>query len=469
MTSKLNDRLLIAALYTSTFLCLVDLSSVNLALTAIQTQFNSHLADLQWVIDSYALSMSSLMLAVGALSQWLGRKRLWLVGVGIFIFGSVICAAAPDFGILIIGRVIQGVAGAMLIPLTLAIIVHHFTQADRKAREIGNWSSFSAFALIIGPLMGGLMVHYLGWQSIFWLNLPVGMLALYLGCKGIADDQYQQKISFDYLGLIYSVIAIATLTYSIIMVQQAHMGYLIVFSFLLSMVFALIFIRHQNHTLHPLIPRHLLHNRIFLHFNLISFLLGFAGYSSLFVFALFYQEQVHLSAAQAGWLIAPQFLMQAVVSICFGRLQQRYGVLPLLRMGLLISGTALIAMISFQSSSSYLLFIGLSGMMGAGIGLIVPSSSTLSLHSVSQADASFAAAILNMLRQLGLTFGIAVLGTLTAFIIQWAVETLHYSMAQAQLFAFHSMVAIMGGLFLAAIWSLRKIKQEECVALISSV
>ncbi|EPG41482.1 MFS transporter [Acinetobacter colistiniresistens] len=468
MTSKLNDRLLIAALYTSTFLCLVDLSSVNLALTAIQAQFNSHLADLQWVIDSYALSMSSLMLAVGALSQWLGRKRLWLVGVIIFILGSVICAAAPDFGILIIGRVIQGIAGAMLIPLTLAIIVHHFTQANRKAREIGNWSSFSAFALIIGPLMGGLMVHYLGWQSIFWLNLPVGLLALFLGWKGIAEDAHQQKISFDYLGLIYSVIAIATLTYSIIMVQQAHLGYLIVFSFLISIVFALIFIRHQKHALHPLIPRHLFHNRIFLRFNLISFLLGFAGYSSLFVFALFYQEQVHLSAAQAGWLIAPQFLMQALVSIGFGRLQQSYGALSLLRIGLLISGTALIAMISFQSNSSYLLFMGLSGMMGAGIGLIVPSSSTLSLHTVSQADASFAAAILNMLRQLGLTFGIAVLGTLTAFMIKWAVTSLHYPMVQAQLLAFHVVVAIMGGLFLAAMWSLRKIKQQECVTPISS-
>ncbi|UUM29255.1 MFS transporter [Acinetobacter colistiniresistens] len=457
-----------AALYTSTFLCLVDLSSVNLALTAIQAQFNSHLADLQWVIDSYALSMSSLMLAVGALSQWLGRKRLWLVGVIIFILGSVICAAAPDFGILIIVRVIQGIAGAMLIPLTLAIIVHHFTQANRKAREIGNWSSFSAFALIIGPLMGGLMVHYLGWQSIFWLNLPVGLLALFLGWKGIAEDANQQKISFDYLGLIYSVIAIATLTYSIIMVQQAHLGYLIAFSFLISIVFALIFIRHQKHALHPLIPRHLFHNRIFLRFNLISFLLGFAGYSSLFVFALFYQEQVHLSAAQAGWLIAPQFLMQALVSIGFGRLQQSYGALSLLRIGLLISGMALIAMISFQSNSSYLLFIGLSGMMGAGIGLIVPSSSTLSLHTVSQADASFAAAILNMLRQLGLTFGIAVLGTLTAFMIKWAVTSLHYPMVQAQLLAFHVVVAIMGGLFLAAMWSLRKIKQQECVAPISS-
>ncbi|ENX09089.1 MFS transporter [Acinetobacter courvalinii] len=468
MTSKLNDRLLIAALYTSTFLCLVDLSSVNLALAAIQTQFNSQLADLQWVIDSYALSMSSLMLAVGALSQWLGRKRLWLAGAVIFIVGSVICAAAPAFNVLIMGRVIQGIAGAMLIPLTLAIIVHHFIQVDRKAREIGNWSSFSAFALIVGPLMGGLMVHYLGWQSIFWLNLPVGLLALFLGWKGIVTDEQQQKISFDYLGLIYSVVAIASLTYSIIMVQQAHIGYLIVFSFLLSMVFALIFIRHQNKASHPLIPRHLFHNRIFLRFNLISFLLGFAGYSSLFVFALFYQEQVHLSAAQAGWLIAPQFLMQAVVSIGFGRLQQSYGVLPLLKMGLFISGIALIAMISFQSNASYLLFIGLSGMLGAGIGLIVPSSSSLSLHAVSQADASFAAAILNMLRQLGLTFGIAVLGTLTAFMIKWAVTSLHYSMAQAQLLAFHSVVAIMGGLFIIGMLSLRKIKPEECVAPVSS-
>ncbi|MCU4337004.1 MFS transporter [Acinetobacter dispersus] len=458
MTSKLNDRLLIAALYTSTFLCLVDLSSVNLALTAIQTQFNSHLSDLQWVIDSYALSMSSLMLAVGALSQSLGRKRLWLTGVAIFIFGSVICAAAPDFSLLIVGRVIQGVAGAMLIPLTLAIIVHHFTQLDRKAREIGNWSSFSAFALIIGPLMGGLMVHYLGWQSIFWLNLPVGLLALFLGWKGIEPDSNQQAVSFDYLGLIYSVIAIATLTYSIIMVQQAHIGYLISLSFIISIAFSLLFFRHQNKTLHPLIPQHLFQNDIFLRFNLISFLLGFAGYSSLFVFALFYQEQVHLSAAQAGWLITPQFLMQALVSILFGKLQQRYGSLLLLRIGLLISGTALIAMISFQSTSSYLLFIGLSAMMGAGIGLIVPSSSTLTIHSVSQQDASSAAAILNMLRQLGLTFGIAVLGTLTAFVVRWAVSSLDYSMAQAQLLAFHIVVTFMGGLFLAAIWSLRKIK-----------
>lgn len=457
MTSKLNDRLLIAALYTSTFLCLVDLSSVNLALAAIQTQFSSHLADLQWVIDSYALSMSSLMLAVGALSQWLGRKRLWLVGVVIFIVGSVICAAALSFAWLIVGRVIQGMAGAMLIPLTLAIIVHHFTQGDRKAQEIGHWSSFSAFALIIGPLMGGLMVHYLGWQSIFWLNLPVGLLALVLGWNGIGSDESQQIVSFDYLGLIYSVVAIVTLTYSIIMVQQVHIGYVVMFSFLISVAFGFIFIRHQNKVLHPLIPRHLFYNRIFLRFNLISFLLGFAGYSSLFIFALFYQEQVHLSAAQAGWLIAPQFLMQALVSILFGRLQQRYGALLLLRIGLMISGTALIAMISFHSDSAYILFIGLSAMMGAGIGLIVPSSSTLSIHSVSQQDVSFAAAILNMLRQLGLTFGIAVLGTLTAFIIKWAIGVLHYSTAEAQLLAFHFVVAIMGGLFIVAVWGLRKI------------
>ncbi|ENX38219.1 MFS transporter [Acinetobacter sp. NIPH 2100] len=458
MASKLNDRLLIAALYTSTFLCLVDLSSVNLALTAIQTQFNSHLADLQWVIDSYALSMSSLMLAVGALSQWLGRKRLWLTGVVIFIIGSMICAVAPAFAWLIVGRVIQGIAGAMLIPLTLAIIVHHFTQVDRKAREIGHWSSFSAFALIIGPLMGGLMVHYLGWQSIFWLNLPVGLLALLLGWKGIEPDSDQQIVSFDYLGLIYSVIAIATLTYSIIMVQQAHIGYVIAFSFLISIAFSLLFIRHQNKSSHPLIPQHLFHNRNFLRFNLISFLLGFAGYSSLFVFALFYQEQVHLSAAEAGWLITPQFLMQALVSILFGQLQQRYGSLLLLRIGLVISGTALIGMISFQAHSAYPLFIALSAMMGAGIGLIVPSSSTLTIHSVSQQDASSAAAILNMLRQLGLTFGIAVLGTLTAFVIRWAVSHWDYSQAQAQLLAFHIVVALMGGLFLAAIWCLRKIK-----------
>lgn len=450
MNTKLNDWFLIAALYTSTFLCLVDLSSVNLALSTIQMQFNSPLADLQWIIDSYALSMSSLMLAVGALSHWFGRKRLWMIGVIIFIIGSVLCAISPSFSLLITGRVIQGIAGAILIPLALAILVHHFVSADKRAKEIGHWSSFSAFALIIGPLMGGLMVHHLGWQSIFWLNVPVGLLALLLGWKGIEHDVSQARISFDYLGLIYSVLAIATLTYSIIMVQQAHLGYGVIFSFLICILASLAFLWHQKRTSSPLIPRHLFHNKLFLRYNFTSFLLGFAGYSSLFVFALFYQEQVHLTAAQAGWFIAPQFFMQAIVSILFGRLQQRYAATSLLRLGLTISGAALIAMVSYHADSSYLVFIGLSAMMGAGIGLIVPSSSTLTMHAVAPQDTNFAAAILNMLRQLGLTFGIAVLGTLTVFVLHWATQSLHYSMAQAQLLAFHVVVCVMGVLFIGA-------------------
>ena len=206
MNASRQPIYLILALYISTFLCLVDLSSVNLALGSIQNQFNSDMADLQWVIDSYALSLSSLMLAVGALSQRIGRKKLWLLGVIIFIVGSLICAMASNFSLLIIGRMIQGVAGAVLIPLALAIMVHHFHQPQDKAREIGRWSSFSAFSLIVGPLMGGLLVHHFGWQSIFWLNLPVGVLTIYLGYYGIEADQKSVAVPFDYLGLLYSQI-----------------------------------------------------------------------------------------------------------------------------------------------------------------------------------------------------------------------------------------------------------------------
>lgn len=444
---------LIAALYISTFLCLVDLSSVNLALGSIQDEFHSDMADLQWVIDSYALSLSSLMLAVGALSQRLGRKRLWLLGVGVFMIGSAICAVASQFSVLIIGRLIQGIAGAVLIPLALAIIVHHFQQIHDRAREIGRWSSFSAFSLIVGPLLGGLMVHHFGWQSIFWLNLPVGVLTLYLGYYAIEADEKQALTgsSFDFLGLMYSVIAVASLTYSIIALQQAHLGYWLLLAMLCFVMAAMAFVWQQKRAADPLIPNHLFRNRQFLSYNAISFILGFAGYSSLFVFALFYQNQAGFSAAQTGWLIAPQFLTQAIVSIAFSKLQQRYALTHLLYVGLAISGSALLAMYSFQVDSAMLYFVTLSAWMGVGIGLIVPGSSTLIMSSVADEDANFAAAILNTLRQLGMTMGIAALGTGMSLITIFAQQS-GLSLPQAELMAFHAAVVCMGGLFLAAIF-----------------
>jgi len=446
---------LIAALYISTFLCLVDLSSVNLALGAIQQQFQSDMADLQWVIDSYALSLSSLMLAVGALSQRVGRKRLWLIGVVIFIIGSVLCALAPSFSGLIIGRLIQGIAGAVLIPLALAILVHHFQQPLDKAREIGRWSSFSAFSLVVGPIIGGLMVHHFGWQSIFWLNLPVGLLTLYLGWKGIEADQDTHSVPFDYLGLMYSAVAVATLVYSIIMLQQIHLAQWLLLSVLIFILATSAFVWRQKRARYPLIPNHLFKNKKFLAYNAISFILGFAGYSSLFVFALFYQDQVKLSVAQTSWMIAPQFLAQAMVSIVFARLCRRYDILHLLKIGLAISGLALVAMLSFQTDSPLWLYVGLASVLGAGIGLIVPGSSTLIMSTVQPQDANFAAAILNTLRQLGMTFGIAILGTCMSLVSLAAIQS-GLGGTAFHLMAFHSAVLLMGLLFLLAILFLTK-------------
>lgn len=450
MNASRQPIYLILALYISTFLCLVDLSSVNLALGSIQNQFNSDMADLQWVIDSYALSLSSLMLAVGALSQRIGRKKLWLLGVIIFIVGSLICAMASNFSMLIIGRMIQGVAGAVLIPLALAIMVHHFHQPQDKAREIGRWSSFSAFSLIVGPLMGGLLVHHFGWQSIFWLNLPVGILTIYLGYYGIEADQESVAVPFDYLGLLYSAVAIVTLTYSIIALQHVHLAHWFMLSIFLFILASMAFVWQQKHATHPLIPNHLFKNKRFLAYNAISFILGFAGYSSLFIFALFYQNQIELTAAQAGWLIAPQFLTQAFVSIAFSKLHHRFTVASLLTLGLAIAGTALLAMMSFQTDSSFALFIFCSGLMGIGMGLIVPGSSTLIMGSVQVQDANFAAAILNTLRQLGMTIGIAVLGTAMTFVTTLSQQQGN-SLQSAELLAFHTTVMLMGGLFLLSI------------------
>lgn len=419
MTSSHQSRQygLIMAIYLSTFICLIDLSSVNLALSVIQKQMNSPMSQLQWIIDIYALCMSGLMLAVGPLSNRLGRKTMWLYGIVIFTIGSIWCAIAPNFTQLLLGRLVQGIAGAILIPSALSILMSAFQDPKTRAKVIGSWSSFSALSLVTGPLIGGLLVHYFGWQSIFWINLPIGMVTLYLGYRFIAPDLDKQVVHFDYIGLLLSALSIVSLTYALIMLNDNHTP-LVAMAFVICTISAILLVWQQKTCRHPLFPKHLLTNADFLTYNAASLLLGICGYSMLFVFALFYQNILGYSAAQTGWLIAPQFLAQAIVSTQFGKMQTRWGARTLLTLAYATSGIGLLAMLSFNTQSPVWGLILISSVFGAGLGLVIPASSLLVMQSVAPQDANITSALMNTLRQTGMTLGIAIFGSAMAILGQ---------------------------------------------------
>ncbi len=412
-----NSRFgVLAAIYLSTFICLIDLSSVNLALSVIQEQMNSPMSQLQWIIDSYALCMSGLMLAVGPLSNRIGRKTMWLIGIAIFTIGSAWCALAPNFTQLLLGRVIQGIAGAILIPSALTILMNAFTNPAERGRVIGSWSSFSALALVTGPLIGGLLVHYFGWQSIFWINLPIGMIAFYWGFRFIKQDADRQAVIFDYVGLLLSTLSIVSLTYTLIMVAEPEQRSWVIFSALIFIISLCTFIQQQKCCRYALLPKHLLKNRDFIAYNAASLILGLCGYSILFVFAIFYQDIADFSAAAAGWLIAPLFLAQAIMSTIFGKIQTRFTPHRLLKWGYVMSGLAMMTILTFHAQTPIWVFIVLSALLGGALGLVIPASSLLVMQSVSSADANITSAIMNTLRQTGMTLGIAIFGSVMAMV-----------------------------------------------------
>lgn len=207
---------LVAAIYLGTFIASLDISIVNLALPTLQYALDTDLAGLQWVVDAYALCLSAFMLSSGPLSDRYGRKLTWLLGVGLFSFGSLLCALATSLPLLLFGRAVQGIAGALLIPGALSILTQAFHDPGQRAQVIGGWTSFSALSLILGPLLGGLLVEHAGWQSIFLINLPLGLLALALGLWGIEETAHPEHAAFDPLGQLLSVVWLGALTYALI-------------------------------------------------------------------------------------------------------------------------------------------------------------------------------------------------------------------------------------------------------------
>lgn len=182
-------RAALCAVCLGSFLATLDISIVNVALPTMLTALRTDVAGLQWVVNAYAICLSALMLSAGPMADRYGHKHVWLGGVLLFTAGSALCSWAPALSTLLAGRAVQGVAAALLIAGAMPILTHAFPDPKERTNVIGAWSAFNALALISGPLLGGLLLRFSGWQSIFLINLPLGMAAWALGRYGITEHR----------------------------------------------------------------------------------------------------------------------------------------------------------------------------------------------------------------------------------------------------------------------------------------
>ena len=404
--------LLVAAVYLGTFIAALDISIVSVALPSIQTALRTDVAGLQWVVGAYALCLSAFMLSAGPIGDRYGRKRSWLAGVAAFMAVSLVCASAASLIVLVAGCAIQGIAGAFLIPGALSILTQAFPEPAERAHVIGGWSSFSAISLVLGPILGGFLVDHWGWQSIFLINLPLGFVALALGLAGIVESADPDHAALDPVGQVLSMIVLGLVTYGLITAGGAGWSATTTVAALAAGLLALMgFIAVEVRLRRPLLPLDLFRDPAFAATNAASFILGFAGYSSLFFISLLLQRAQGWSATAAGWGMAPQFVLMAGVSALFGRLAARHGVHRLMVLGYGLVGLAMLGMATITQVTPYLFLAVLLAGLGIGMGLAVPATGAMIMQSVPRQRSGMASATMNALRQAGMTIGVALLGT----------------------------------------------------------
>ncbi|MFI8417089.1 MFS transporter [Serratia sp. NPDC078593] len=404
---------LVTAICLGTFMASLDISIVNVALPTMLESLQTDMSGLQWVVDAYALCLSALILSSGPLGDRFGRKRIWLYGVALFTLGSIVCAFATSLSMLLIGRMIQGIAGAAVIPGALSLLTHAFPEEQQRTRAIGIWSSVNALSLVVGPVLGGMLVHTTGWPGIFWINIPVGIIALVLGGWGIKESAHPEQAALDPIGQGLSILWLGALTYGLI--AAGEFGWhsaLSRFPLYAALALFALFIWVEMRVKRPLLQLNLFRKADFTGYNCASFVLGFSSYSSVFFVSLFLQQAQGWSPAATGWRMAPEFLAMALAASGFGRLSARLSVNSLMIAGYGFIGIALLLLTQLQADSTYPIVAAYLALLGLGMGLAMPATSALVMRTVEPQRSGMASATMNALRQTGMTLGIALLGTL---------------------------------------------------------
>jgi EmrB/QacA subfamily drug resistance transporter len=400
-----------------TFLVLLDASIVVTALPTIQMELHTNLSDLQWAVDAFTLPFAALMLMGGTLGDRFGRKRIFLLGLILFLIGSSFCGFAPTLAWLLFGRVAQGMGAAALAPGSLAVLASAFPHPHQRARTIGIWAGVSSLGLAIGPLAGGWLVEIAGWRAIFFVNLPVGLLALALSVPVLIESRNPHARGIDLPGQVLVTGMLFCLVMALI--EGSSAGWtspLILGLFIGAAILLGIFLLVEARVREPMIPLPLFGNRVFSVAQVASVILGFAMMGSLFFLVQFLQNVQGYTAFETGLRTLPASVGIFAVAPFVGRLTARFGPrLPII-LGALLSATALFLIATtLQPGTSYALLWWQIALFGIGCGLMMTPLAAVVLSATPASRSGLGSSLLNTSRQVGITLGVAMLG---AFVLQ---------------------------------------------------
>jgi MFS transporter, DHA2 family, methylenomycin A resistance protein len=411
--SPLAAALALAATSLGLGVVQLDITIVNTALSSISTSLGGSVAELQWVVTAYTIAFAAFILTAGALGDRVGAKRIFIGGFAIFTLASLACALAPSAMFLIAARSVQGLAAAILVPNSLTLLNHAYTDPKARGRAVGFWAAGASVALTAGPLVGGALIALVGWRAIFLVNLPIGAAGLWLAWRYAEETPRLAQREIDLPGQIAAITALGGLAGALI--EGGALGWshpLVIMGFAGAAVIGLLFVWREARAPQPMLPLSLFRHRMFALTALVGLLFNIAFYGLIFVLSLYFQNVNGWSPFATGLAFVPMMAMVLPANLITASVSERLGAPQTIALACLITAAGCVALLPMASGTSYGAIGAQLIILGGGLGLLVPSLTSTLLGSVEKSRSGIAAGVLNATRQTGSVLGVALFGSL---------------------------------------------------------
>jgi EmrB/QacA subfamily drug resistance transporter len=402
----------LGAVCVATFMLLLDVTIVNVALPDIQRDLHASFEDLQWVVDAYALTLASFMLSAGSLADRVGRRRVFVAGLGVFTVASLLCGLSTSPTVLNVSRALQGVGGAAMFATSLALLAAAFTGRERGT-ALGVWGATIGGSVAVGPLVGGVLVEHVSWQSIFFVNLPIGLAAIVVTLRTVTETRDPGAARIDLVGLATFSAALFALVFALVRGNAEGWGSATIVSLLaLSAALLVAFVGAELRQERPMLDLSLFRKPAFAGVSFVAFALSGSMFAMFLYLTLYIQNTLHYSPLQAGLRFLPLTLVSFVFAAISGNLTERVPTRFLLGAGLGLTGLGLLLMSGVSAHAGWTHLLPGFLIAGAGVGLSNPAIASTAVGVVDPRRSGMAAGINNTFRQVGIATGIAGLGAI---------------------------------------------------------
>ncbi|MGX1778724.1 MFS transporter [Nocardia brasiliensis] len=414
--SARRKTIVLATCCLSLLIVSMDATIVNVAIPAIQADLHAPLSRLQWIVDAYTLTLASFLMLAGTAADRFGRRKVFRIGLATFALGSLLCSLAPTIEVLIGARFLQAVGGSMLNPVAMSIITTVFTGRVERARAIGVWGAVVGISMALGPTVGGVLIDALGWQSVFWINLPVCALALVLTTLFVPESKSATVRGIDPIGQVLAVVFLFATVFGLIERQPLI--------FVVAAIALAAFVYYESRRVDPFIDLRFFRSVPFSSATVIA-VFSFATLGAfLFTCSLYLQTVRHYSAVHTGLLYLAMAVAMVIFSPLSGRLVGKHGTRPSLIVAGVMMTIAAVLLSTLTPDTPVWALVVMFAIFGVGFGMVNAPITTTAVSGMPLDRAGAAASVASTSRQVGVSIGVALCGALTGAGLWWVIAVL---------------------------------------------